>query len=61
MLCDPEWITKQLEGRNSEIIQCAYCNTCQDRDRVFEPVNCIVYEKYCERKGIEPYKPLYQG
>jgi 2,4-dienoyl-CoA reductase (NADPH2) len=61
MLCDPEWISKQLEGREKEIIKCAYCNICQDRDRVFEPVNCIVYEKYCEAKGIEPYKQIYHG
>ena len=60
MLCEPEWITKQLEGRQKEIVQCAYCNVCQDRDRVFEPVNCIVYEKYCERKGLDPLAPIYK-
>ena len=60
MLCDPEWITKQIENRESEIVRCAYCNVCQDRDRVFEPVNCIVWEAYCKKKGIDPLTPIYK-
>ncbi|MDR2861036.1 MAG: NADH:flavin oxidoreductase [Syntrophobacterales bacterium] len=61
MLADPEWFNKQLEGREGEIVKCSYCNTCMDRDRAFEPVNCIVWEKFCAKKGVDPYVPLYRG
>ncbi len=61
MLCDPDWLTKEIEGRQSEIVPCRYCNHCQARDRKFEAVNCIFWEKYCEQNGIAPYKPLYIG
>lgn len=61
MLCDPDWLTKEIEGRQSEIVPCRYCNHCQARDRKFEAVNCIFWEKYCEKNGIAPYEPLYIG
>lgn len=61
MICDPDWLTKQKEGRIKDIVKCCYCNNCQARDRVFEPVNCIIWEKHCEKLGIDPYVPLYTG
>jgi 2,4-dienoyl-CoA reductase (NADPH2) len=54
LLADPEFIVKQREGREKDIVKCVYCNGCLERDQTFEPVNCIVYEKYCKNKGIQP-------
>lgn len=45
MIADPEWVNKQAEGREKEIIKCIYCNGCLERDQVWEPVNCVVAEK----------------
>lgn len=61
MLCDPDWLTKEKEHRFSEIVQCHYCNNCQERDRHWEPVNCIFWEAHCKKLGVDPYKPLYKG
>lgn len=41
-LADPEWIIKQVEGRDKEILKCVYCNECLRRDQRHEPVNCAV-------------------
>ncbi len=61
LLADPEWVSKQAEGKDNEVVKCVYCNTCMDRDREHVPVNCIVWEKVCEKKGIDPYAPVYKG
>ena len=53
LLADPEWITKQVEGRQKDIVQCIYCNECMARDRAFEPVNCIVAEKKAAKKATK--------
>lgn len=61
LLCDPDWLTKEIEGRFDDIVKCHYCNHCQERDRNFEPVNCIFWEAHCKKLGIEPYAPVYKG
>jgi 2,4-dienoyl-CoA reductase (NADPH2) len=61
LLCDPQWLTKEREGRFDEIVQCHYCNNCQERDRHWEPVNCIFWEAHCKKLGVDPYEPLYKG
>lgn len=45
LLADPDWVIKLKENRDDELIKCTYCNTCLDRDRRFEPVECIVAER----------------
>jgi len=49
LLADPEWIIKQQENRQKEIINCIYCNTCLERDQRWEPVDCIVAEKKAKK------------
>ena len=33
ILCDFEWLIKSQQGREKEIVKCAYCLTCMDRAR----------------------------
>lgn len=49
LLADPDWIIKQAENRQKEIIPCVYCNTCLERDQKFEAVECIVAEKRAKK------------
>lgn len=49
-LADPDWIIKQVEGRQKEIVKCVYCNVCLERDQRHEPVECIVAEKVAAAK-----------
>lgn len=60
-ICDPEFVNKSAGINPEPLIKCVYCNTCLERDQRHEPVNCIVWEKVCERKGVDPYEPLYKG
>ena len=43
-LADPDWITKQVEGRQKDIQKCVYCNLCLEADQRHEPVICYVAE-----------------
>lgn len=52
LIADPDWIVKQVEDRENEIIKCIYCNGCLERDQSWEPVNCIVAEKILARKTV---------
>ena len=52
-LADPEWITKQVEGRQNEIIKCIYCNGCLKRDQNHEPVNCVVADAVAAKKAAQ--------
>lgn len=61
MLCDPDWLSKQIEGRYDEIVECHYCNYCQACVRKWEPVNCIFWEQHCQKLGLDPYAPLFTG
>lgn len=49
LLADPDWIIKQAENRQKDIIPCVYCNTCLERDQKFQPVDCIVAEKRAQK------------
>ncbi|MEL7567839.1 MAG: NADH:flavin oxidoreductase [Dehalobacterium sp.] len=51
LLADPEWIGKQAEHREKELVECIYCNTCMERDQKWEPVNCVVAEKKQKSKN----------
>lgn len=51
LLADPEWITKQDEGRQKEIVKCIYCNECLERDQRWEVVNCAVRDKVLAKQG----------
>jgi 2,4-dienoyl-CoA reductase (NADPH2) len=53
LLADPDWVIKLKENRDDELIKCTYCNTCLDRDRRFEPVECIVAERKRKSKSNE--------
>lgn len=59
-IADPEFINKAAT-KDPSLVKCVYCNTCMDRDRAHVPVNCIVWEKVCEKQGVDPYAPLYKG
>jgi len=60
-ICDPEFINKSAGINPEPLVKCVYCNTCLARDQRHEAVNCIVWEKVCEKKGIDPYEPLWKG
>ncbi|HLA28203.1 MAG TPA: NADH:flavin oxidoreductase [Syntrophales bacterium] len=34
ILCDFEWLIKSQEGREKEVVRCAYCLTCMERARL---------------------------
>lgn len=51
LLADHEWITKQVEGREKEIIKCIYCNGCLEKDQTWDPVNCVVREKVLAKQA----------
>lgn len=53
LLADPDWITKQVENRQKEIVPCGYCNTCLERDQRWEPVECIVAERLAEKAAAK--------
>ncbi len=50
-LADPDWIVKQRDGREKEIVKCVYCNGCLERDQRHEPVNCVIADKIAELKA----------
>ena len=52
-LADPDWIKKQVEGREKEIVKCVYCNGCLERDQRHEAVNCVIADKSAERKAAQ--------
>ncbi|MFR5881733.1 MAG: hypothetical protein ACLUEQ_13460, partial [Cloacibacillus evryensis] len=52
-LADPDWIKKQVEGREKEIVKCVYCNGCLERDQRHEAVNCVIADKIAERKAAQ--------
>lgn len=54
LLADPDWLIKLAENREDEVIKCTYCNTCLDRDRRFEPVECIVAERKMKKQTAQP-------
>jgi len=60
-ICDPEFVNKSAGINPEPLVKCVYCNTCLERDQRHEPVNCIVWEKVCEKKGVDPYAPLWKG
>ncbi len=51
LLADPDWILKLKENKEDELVTCTYCNTCLDRDRRFEPVECIEAEKKIRKEA----------
>ncbi len=53
LLADPDWMLKLAENRDDEVIKCTYCNTCLDRDRRFEAVECIVAERAAKKKAAQ--------
>ena len=50
-LADSDWIVKQRDGREKEIVKCVYCNGCLERDQRHEPVNCVIADKIAELKA----------
>lgn len=51
LIADPDWIVKQVEGREKEIVKCIYCNGCLERDQSWEPVNCVIADKIAAQKA----------
>ncbi len=45
LLADPDWPNKVLEGRDSDIVQCIYCNVCKQLDENFHKVTCFLWPK----------------
>lgn len=45
LLADPYWPKKVKEGRESEIVQCIYCNVCKALDENFKRVVCYLWPK----------------
>ena len=46
---DPDWINKQVEGREKEMIKCVHCNGCLERDQRHEKVDCAIDDKISAR------------
>ncbi len=44
LIADPDWANKVREGRQEEIVVCAYCNQCFDDLNRDVPVGCSEWE-----------------
>lgn len=50
-IADPDFVVKQVEGREKELIKCVYCNGCLERDQRHEVVNCVIRDKVLEAQA----------
>lgn len=41
LLCDPDWVEKEMRGKEEEIVRCIYCNHCAEVNDLFQTTTCV--------------------
>ncbi len=58
LLCDPDWATKAMEGREEDIVRCIYCNHCADVNDLMILTDCIQWPKG-SKNAPSPFLPKH--